>query len=76
VPDAPVDAGGVHAQQHFLVTDRGPGDLLEPQHVLGLAVAVLGNRLHRGPAGGPLGGGHSRGVHENFLSCVSLISEV
>jgi hypothetical protein len=37
----------VHAQQHFAVADRRPGDLLEPQHVLGLAVVVLDDRLHR-----------------------------
>jgi len=28
VPDAPVHAGGVDAQQYFLLADRGPGDLL------------------------------------------------
>jgi hypothetical protein len=76
VPDAPVHAGGVHAQQYFLVADRGPSDLLQSQHVLGLAVAVLGDRLHGRPVGRPLPGRHGRGVHENFLSCLSLISEV
>ena len=28
VPGAPVDAGGAHADQHLVVADRGPGDLL------------------------------------------------
>lgn len=38
MPDAPVHAGCVHAQQHLTVADRGPADLAEPQHVLGFAV--------------------------------------
>jgi len=50
MPDAPVRAGCVHAQQHLAVAHRGPADLVEPQHVLGFAVVFLDDRPHRGPA--------------------------
>ena len=43
MPDAPVHPGGVDAQQYFIVADRLPSDLLEPQYVLRLPVATLGD---------------------------------
>jgi len=42
VPDAPVHAGCVHAQQDLAVADRGSAGLAEPQHVLGFAVVYPG----------------------------------
>jgi hypothetical protein len=46
VPDAPVHAGRVYAQQHLTVADRGPGGLPEAQRLAGLAVMLLDDRLH------------------------------
>lgn len=44
---APIYAGCVYAQQHLVVADRRPVDLLESQDILGLAVLVLDDGLHR-----------------------------
>ena len=45
---AAIQAGCAHTHQRLVVADRGPGDLGEPQHVLGCApVAVLDDRHHR-----------------------------
>ncbi len=49
VPCAPVEAGGVNPNQHLFVSERGPVDLPESQHVGGLAVAVLDHCPHRLP---------------------------
>ena len=47
MPYSAVNAGRVHAQQYLRVGDRGPVDLLQAKHVLGRAVVVLDDRLHR-----------------------------
>ena len=36
MPDAAVHAGGIHAHQHLVVSDLGPLDVIEAQHVAGL----------------------------------------
>ena len=48
MPVADVDASRVNADEHVVVADLGPIDLLEPQDVRGLlAVRVLHHSAHR-----------------------------
>ncbi len=47
VPGAPVEAGGGHLDEHLVVTHGRAGDVGETQDV-GVAVAVLDDRLHGG----------------------------
>jgi hypothetical protein len=47
MPRAPIHAGGVNTQQHLVVPDDGPVDLLDSQDVLRFSVLVLDDRLHR-----------------------------
>ena len=49
MPDAPIHAGRVHANQHLVVADLGPADVPEFQDV-GWTVLVLDDRFHRSPA--------------------------
>ena len=47
MPGAPVEAGGGHLDEHLVVTHGRAGDVGETQDV-GVAVAVLDDRLHGG----------------------------
>ena len=48
VPVTDVDPSGANADEHVVVADLGPIDLLEPQDVRGLlAVRVLYDSAHR-----------------------------
>jgi hypothetical protein len=45
----------MHADQHLVSSDLGLVDLLESQDVVGFAVLVLDDRLHRLHTGGDVG---------------------
>jgi hypothetical protein len=46
VPHAGIDPSRVDAHEHIIVTDRGRGDVVEPQHVR-RPVRILDYRFHR-----------------------------
>src|SRR6266566_7468231 len=65
MPRAPVHAGGMHPHEDLVGCDRRPGDLGEPEHLLGRrAVLILDDRRHRFHRGGAVRhrGPLSRGV--------------
>jgi hypothetical protein len=73
VPDAAIDAGRVHTEQHLVVPDLWTVDLLHPQDILGLAVLVLPNRRHprrrRRDSSEPGATGALWGCHHDSLRC-------
>ena len=70
VPDAAVEAGRVHVEQHLTVADRGRGDPGQPQNV-GVAVALLHDRL--ASCSPPLGGLFASPRRRGLLPVRSLI---
>ena len=68
MPDAPIHTGRMHLHEDLVVSGRGFVDLLESQDVLGFAVLVLDDCLHR-----PRTVGHKRSLSTYFRTPMSFV---